>query len=76
MIISLLDSFYCHSLKVTALSSTSVLQISSRCGGAVNIIACIEDPLVTKKILAYMDAKFGAVAIVNQPKRRTNHTPI
>ena len=65
-----------RSLKVTVLSSTSALPISSRCGGAVNIIACIEDPLATKKILAHMDAKFGAAAIANQRKRRTNHTPI
>jgi len=27
-------------------------------GGAVKIIACIEDPVVIKKILDYLDAKF------------------
>ncbi len=31
--------------------------ICSRCGGAVKIIACIEDLSVAKKILEYMDAK-------------------
>ncbi len=28
----------------------------SRCGGSVRIIACIEDPIVIKKILAHVDA--------------------
>jgi hypothetical protein len=27
------------------------------CGGAVRIIACIEDPVVIEKILAHLDAK-------------------
>ncbi|MFT6387432.1 MAG: hypothetical protein ACJAUP_000803 [Cellvibrionaceae bacterium] len=33
------------------------ITICSRCGGAVSIIACIEDPLIIKKILARLDAK-------------------
>jgi hypothetical protein len=36
------------------------ITICSRCGGAVSIIACIEDPLIIKKILAHLDAKSGA----------------
>ena len=52
--------------------------ICSHFGGAVNIIpntltafagldlACIEGPLVIKNILAHLDAKSGAAAIVNQ----------
>jgi hypothetical protein len=40
--------------------------ICNRCGGAVKIIACIEDPLVIKKILEHLDAKSGALASANQ----------
>ena len=42
------------------------ITICSRCGGAVRIIACIEDPSVIKKILAHLDAKSGTPATVNQ----------
>ena len=37
-----------------------------RCSGSVNVIACIEDPLIIKKILAHLDAKSGAPAAVYQ----------
>jgi hypothetical protein len=30
------------------------------CGGAVRIIACIEDPVAIEKILIYLDAKAAA----------------
>jgi hypothetical protein len=40
--------------------------ICSRCGGAVSIIACIEDPSIMTKILAHLDAKSGAPVAVNQ----------
>lgn len=42
------------------------ITICSRCGGAVRIIACIDDPSVIKKILAHLDAKSGTPATVNQ----------
>jgi ribosomal protein S27E len=42
------------------------ITICSRCGGAVRIIACIEDPLIIKKILAHLDANSGAPATVYQ----------
>ncbi len=42
------------------------ITICNRCGGAVKIIACIEDPLVIKKILDHLDAKSGALASANQ----------
>jgi len=38
----------------------------THCGGAVKIIACIEDPAVIKKILDYLDAKFEASISANQ----------
>ena len=40
--------------------------ICSCCGGAVKIIASIENPFVIKKILDYLDAKSGAQASANQ----------
>jgi len=40
--------------------------ICNSCGGAVKIIACIEDPVVIKKILDYLDAKFEASISANQ----------
>jgi hypothetical protein len=36
------------------------ITICSRCGGAVSIIACIEDSAVINKMLTHLDAKFGA----------------
>ena len=42
------------------------ITICSHCGGAVNIIACIEDPSIINKILAHLDAKYGAPSIVDQ----------
>lgn len=40
--------------------------ICNPCGGAVKIIACIEDPLVIKKILEHLDAKSMALTSANQ----------
>ncbi len=42
------------------------ITICNRCGGAVKIIACIEDPLVIKKILDHWGAKSRALASANQ----------
>ena len=42
------------------------ITICNRCGGEVKIIACIEDPMVIKKILDHLDAKSGALASVSQ----------
>ena len=42
------------------------MTICDRCGGAVRIIASIEDPLVIKKILDHMDAKSRALNSANQ----------
>ena len=43
-------------------------------GGAVSIIACIEDPSIITKILAHLDAKPGPPVAVNQlpePRRQS-----
>ncbi len=36
------------------------IEICPGCGGAVRIIACIEDPEVIEKILTHLDAKGAA----------------
>jgi hypothetical protein len=36
------------------------IETCSVCGGAMRIIACIEDPVVIEKILAHLDAKAAA----------------
>ena len=38
----------------------------TRCGGAVKIIACIEDPAVIKKILDHLAAKSAAAVVSTQ----------
>ncbi len=40
------------------------------CGGAVRIIACIEDPEVIEKILTHLDAKGGAAQAFRRPPCR------
>ena len=37
------------------------------CGGAVRIIACIEDPVVIEKILTHLDAKEGEPEVTRRP---------
>jgi len=40
------------------------------CGGAVRIIACIEDPVVIEKILTHLDEKGGAAEATRRPPCR------
>ena len=49
-----------HGRTTTLSTHFSILSFRarSRCGGAVKIIACIEDPLVVKKISGHLDTKF------------------
>ncbi len=37
------------------------IETCSECGGAVKVIACIEDPVVINKILAHLNEKAAAV---------------
>jgi hypothetical protein len=46
------------------------IETCSQCGGAVKIIACIEDPVVIKKILDHLNAKAAAVDIHPLPESR------
>lgn len=47
------------------------ITICSRCGGAVSIIPCIEDPSIINKILAQLDAKSGpSIAVSQLPEPR------
>jgi len=40
------------------------------CGGAVRLIACIEDFEVIEKILTHLDAKGGAAEAIRRPPCR------
>jgi hypothetical protein len=40
------------------------------CGGAVRIIACIEDPVVIEKILTHLDAKGASPEVSRRPPCR------
>ncbi|MEE8059514.1 MAG: transposase [Pseudomonadales bacterium] len=42
------------------------ISICTRCGGSVRIIACIEDPIVIKRILDHIDAKKGMLRSKSQ----------
>jgi len=40
------------------------------CGGSAKVIACIEAPVVIKKILTYLEEKFPARAALRLPDSR------
>ena len=40
------------------------------CGGAMRIVACIEDPVVIEKILAHLDAKAAMAQAARPPQSR------
>jgi hypothetical protein len=46
------------------------IETCSVCGGAMRIIACIEDPVVIEKILAHLDAKAAAGQAARPPPCR------
>jgi hypothetical protein len=46
------------------------IETCRECGGAVRIIACIEDPAVIQKILDYLDAKVALADIQKLPESR------
>ncbi len=46
------------------------IETCSKCGGAVKVIACIEDPVVIEKILAHLNEKALPVQTPPLPKSR------
>jgi len=46
------------------------IETCSECGGTVKVIACIEDPLVIKKILTHLKEKAPTAAVVLLPESR------
>jgi len=46
------------------------IETCPKCGGAVKIIACIEDPVVIDKILSHLDTKAASTdpVVVPQPR--------
>jgi len=54
------------SIFIRRFSGTAITGIPQEAGGAVKIISCIEDPVVIKKILDYLDAEFESSVLANQ----------
>jgi len=46
------------------------MEICQSCGGAMKVIACIEDPVIIKKILAHLDSLAPATATTALPESR------
>ena len=46
------------------------IEICSVCGGSMKVIACIEDPLVIKKILTHLRSKGLYLEAVGLPESR------
>jgi hypothetical protein len=46
------------------------IETCNKCGGAVKVIACIEDPVVIRKILSHMDKKatLNGPVVLPQPR--------
>jgi hypothetical protein len=51
------------------------IESCERCGGAVKIIACIEDPLVIEKILAHLERRDRASSTPTPRVRRRRTVP-
>jgi hypothetical protein len=47
------------------------IETCRECGGAVKVIACIEDPVVTVKILTHLNEKAASAATGLLPASRT-----
>ena len=45
------------------------------CGGAVKVIACIEDPVVIEKILTHLDEKAAVTETIRLPECRAPPQP-
>ena len=46
------------------------IETCSECGGAVKVIACIEDPVVINKILAHLNRIIPAPEVAGLPESR------
>jgi len=46
------------------------IETCSKCGGAVRVIACIEDPVVIDKILTHLDKKTAEAEPLASPQSR------
>ncbi len=51
------------------------IETCSECGGAVKIIACIEDPVVIAKILTHLEGKAVSAEQVLLPESRAPPQP-
>ncbi len=46
------------------------IETCGKCGGAVKVIACIEDPAIIKKILTHLNQYAPSAAATQRPRSR------
>ena len=51
------------------------IETCPECGGTVKVIACIEDPVVIKKILTHLDEKAAVTETIRLPEYRAPPQP-
>lgn len=51
------------------------IETCEHCGGAVRVIACIEDPLVIEKILTHIERRVAASAMPRAPPAGASGQP-
>ncbi len=51
------------------------IEMCSECGSAVKVLACIEDPVVIKKILTHLDEKAAVTETIRLPECRAPPQP-
>ena len=51
------------------------IETCSECSGTVKVIACVEDPVVIKKILTHLDEKAAVTETIRLPECRAPPQP-
>jgi len=59
-----------HNTRPDPICSNIDMEICQECGGAVKVIACIEDPMVIRKILDHLKDKADTISYAPLPECR------
>lgn len=60
----------CHGRNASSASFNIDIETCVECGGAVKVIACIEDPVVIKKIRTHLNEKAASAEPAQLPESR------
>ena len=63
------------SILISKRALNAAAQTCPECGGTVKVIACIEDPVVIKKILTHLDEKAAVTETIRLPECRAPPQP-